>query len=42
MNSIQFNDADLNLIKVLDALVRDMSVARRGGSALRLRPLVTR
>jgi DNA-binding transcriptional LysR family regulator len=28
MNSIQFNDADLNLIKVLDALVRDMSVAR--------------
>jgi DNA-binding transcriptional LysR family regulator len=28
MNSIQFNDADLNLIKVLDALVREMSVAR--------------
>jgi DNA-binding transcriptional LysR family regulator len=28
MNGIHFNDADLNLIKVLDALVREMSVAR--------------
>jgi DNA-binding transcriptional LysR family regulator len=28
MNTIHFNDADLNLIKVLDALVREMSVAR--------------
>ena len=28
MNSIHFNDADLNLVKVLDALVREMSVAR--------------
>src|SRR5271170_4914500 len=30
MSSIHFNDADLNLIKVLDALVRDVSVARAG------------
>lgn len=28
MNSIHFNDADLNLVKVLDALVRERSVAR--------------
>jgi DNA-binding transcriptional LysR family regulator len=28
VNTIHFNDADLNLIKVLDALVREMSVAR--------------
>ena len=28
MNTIHFNHADLNLIKVLDALVREMSVAR--------------
>jgi DNA-binding transcriptional LysR family regulator len=28
MNSIHFNDADLNLVKVLDTLVREMSVAR--------------
>lgn len=28
MNTIHFNDADLNLIKVLDALAREMSVAR--------------
>jgi len=28
VNSIHFNDADLNLIKVLDALVREKSVAR--------------
>ena len=28
MNTVHFNDADLNLIKVLDALVREVSVAR--------------
>src|ERR1700691_1298111 len=28
MNAIHFKDADLNLIKVLDALVREVSVAR--------------
>jgi len=28
MNSIHFNDADLNLIKVLDALAREISVGR--------------
>src|ERR1700756_3300229 len=28
MNAIQFNDADLNLIKVLDALAREISVGR--------------
>jgi DNA-binding transcriptional LysR family regulator len=28
MNAVHFNDADLNLIKVLDALVREVSVAR--------------
>ncbi len=28
MNTVHFNDADLNLVKVLDALVREMSVAR--------------
>ena len=28
MNGIHFNDADLNLVKVLDALVRERSVAR--------------
>jgi DNA-binding transcriptional LysR family regulator len=28
MNAVHFNDADLNLIKVLDALLRDVSVAR--------------
>jgi DNA-binding transcriptional LysR family regulator len=28
MNKVHFNDADLNLIKVLDALARDRSVAR--------------
>jgi DNA-binding transcriptional LysR family regulator len=28
MNIVHFNDADLNLIKVLDALVREISVAR--------------
>jgi DNA-binding transcriptional LysR family regulator len=28
MNAVQFNDADLNLIKVLDALTREVSVAR--------------
>jgi DNA-binding transcriptional LysR family regulator len=28
MNNVHFNDADLNLIKVLDALARDRSVAR--------------
>jgi DNA-binding transcriptional LysR family regulator len=28
MNTVHFNDADLNLIKVFDALVREMSVAR--------------
>ncbi len=28
MNTVHFNDADLNLIKVLDALVREVSVTR--------------
>jgi DNA-binding transcriptional LysR family regulator len=28
MNTVHFNDADLNLIKVLDALAREISVAR--------------
>ena len=28
MNTVHFNDADLNLVKVLDALARDISVAR--------------
>src|SRR5580658_5142232 len=28
MNAVHFNDADLNLIKVLDALMREVSVAR--------------
>jgi DNA-binding transcriptional LysR family regulator len=28
VNTVHFNDADLNLIKVFDALVREMSVAR--------------
>jgi DNA-binding transcriptional LysR family regulator len=28
VNAVHFNDADLNLIKVLDALVREVSVAR--------------
>jgi DNA-binding transcriptional LysR family regulator len=28
VNTVHFNDADLNLIKVLDALVREVSVAR--------------